>query len=97
MKIITDNKVRPTLYSYELTAKERDQFDYKDDAKFEQCTYIRYLNNVYCVNDFERCIPTGPLALLGWEGVESQSYFSGVLIQTSEHDPDYVIMGRYSN
>lgn len=96
MKIITDNKTRPTLYSYELTKKEREEFDYMDDETFQQNTFIRYMGNTYCVGDFMFCGVDSDFGKKGWHGYESQSYFSGVLIKVSEHDADYVIMGRYS-
>ena len=100
LKIITNNHTRPVLFWYELTPKEKAEFDWlltsstltPDDAEF-----VRYKWSVYCLSDIERANRD---IFPGWDGYASDSFFSGILFkyhreEWGEIDTDHVIMGWY--
>lgn len=89
MKIITNNQPRQLIYGYELTDKEKRDFDYLDDI--DNHNFIKYKGFIYDVSEFMRV--NSDDSLKGWDGYTGESYFSGVLIKYV--DSDYVIMGRY--
>ena len=89
MKIITNNQPRLLLYGYELTDKEKTDFNYLDDI--DSHNFIKYKGFIYDVSEF---ISTYNMdSLRDWDGYSSDSYFSGVLIKFI--DSDYVLMARY--
>ena len=89
MNIATDNKWKQFIYGYELTPKERKEFDYMMDEEIDSTNFLRYRKWVYSVNDFMRTdhFP-------GWHGYHSDSFFSGVVITVSDHSDSYKI-GTY--
>lgn len=89
MKIITNNQPRQLIYGYELTDKEKRDFDYLDDT--DNHNFIKYKGFIYDVSEFMRV--NSDDSLKGWDGYTSESYFSGVLIKII--DSDTAIMGRY--
>ena len=89
MKIITNNQPRLLLYGYELTNKEKQDFDYLDDT--DSHNFVKYKGNIYDVSEF---ISTYNMdSLKDWDGYSSDSFFSGILIKYI--DSDTVIVGRY--
>ena len=89
MKIITNNQPRLLLYGYELTEKQRQDFDYLEDI--DGNNFVKYKGNIYDVSEF---MSTHNMdSLKGWDGYSSDSFFSGVLIKII--DSDTVIMGTY--
>ena len=89
MKIITNNQPRLLLYGYELTEKQRQDFDYLDDI--DGNNFVKYKGFIYDVSEF---MSTHNMdSLKGWDGYSSDSFFSGVLIKII--DSDTVIMGTY--
>ena len=93
MKIITNNKFRPTLTWNDLTPKEQREFDYleREDEKYG-AAFIRYNKVVYKVGEFMR-INNNP-DLKDWDGYVSDTYFSGVLVKF-DRECEMVKMGRY--
>jgi hypothetical protein len=94
MKIITNNQPRDVISGYELTEKECKEFDYIDweaVRKGEDAPdFFRYKGNVYHLQDAEVS------RIKGWDGMFSESFFSGVLIKYIEGDyGEVVIVGRY--
>ncbi|QFP93539.1 hypothetical protein [Edwardsiella phage vB_EtaM_ET-ABTNL-9] len=89
MRIITNNQPRQLIYGYELTDKERQDFDYLDDI--DNHNFVKYRGNIYDVNEFMRV--NSDDSLKGWDGYIGESYFSGVLIKVI--DSDTAIMARY--
>lgn len=91
MKIITNNQPRQLIYGYELTEKQKQDFDYLDDIDSQD--FVRYKGNIYDVSEFMSTYNMD--SLKDWDGYTSDSYFSGVLIKII--DSDTVIIGRYIN
>ena len=87
MKIITNNHWHNFLYGYELTDKEKREFDYLDDIDFAD--FIRYRGCLYDPGEFMRVdhIPE----FEQWQGYQSDSYFSGVLLRYSRDCEQYQI------
>ena len=92
LKIITNNRPRHFVYGYELTAKEKADFDYIPADEIDGHDFFRYRGNVYDPGEFMR-VPEG--AFPGkWDGYAGDSYFSGVLIRYTE-DMESVVVATY--
>ena len=89
MQIITNNQPRQLIYGYELTDKEKSNFDYLDDI--DNHNFVKYKGFIYDVSEFMSTYNME--SLKDWDGYSSDSYFSGVLINII--DSDYVLMARY--
>ena len=96
--IVSNNVPRPILRDYELTPAERAEFDYLDWASIEagrdSASFARYRGELYDLGEFQspRGLPTdSPLTC--WDGYQSDSYFSAVLIRYASAEE--VILGRY--
>jgi len=76
---------------WELTDKERAEFDYMSDIN--EGSFFRYKGAVYDLGEFMRVEEGGPLELLGWHGISTDSYFSGTIIRLSR-DCESVTVGR---
>ena len=86
MEIMTNNIPRPVISEWELTAKERAAFDYAIDG----CSFFRYKGAVYAMCEFVRA----PGVLQEWDGVMSDSFFSGIVVKIVNAG-ESVIVGRY--
>lgn len=105
MKIKTNNIPRPVVYGYELTEKEREDFDYPDDIDTAQ--FFRFKGQVYGIGEFSRIIPQGSKRchptesdnpdFAGWHGYASDSFFSGVLIKWADDNFETLIVGVYTS
>lgn len=106
--IITNNVPRDLLDCYELTAKEREKFDYLDWDEIEQganpTQFFRYKGEVYDLGEFQgtrEWVGYNAPDFKGWHGYQSDSFFSGILVkypETDDHrelDWERVIVGRY--
>lgn len=78
-----NNVPRPVLYWYELTDKERAEFDYIDTVEKQQdARFMRYKNWCYDLGEFMYIAPHAQRT--GWEkfdGYHVHSYFSAVLVK----------------
>jgi hypothetical protein len=90
LTIKTNSHYRPLIYGNDLTAKERKEFDYYNDGALYDASFFRYKGCTYDLGKFMRC----PNGLSLWDGYESDSYFSGVLIKFSGCG-EYVKVARY--
>ena len=90
MKIITNNKPRQLVYGYELTDKQKQDFDYIDDI--DSHDFVKYKNNIYDLSEFMRVENND--SLKDWHGYSSDSFFSGTLVKYTD-DMESVIMGWY--
>lgn len=97
MEIRTNNTPRLIVDAYELTAKERKEFDYLDwpaiDAGFDSANFFRYKGQLYDLGEFMRCDTA--FGLSAWDGYFSDSMYSGVLVKYAGRDSDHVIVGMY--
>ena len=96
--IITNNVPRPIIQAYELTEDEREEFDYLDWKAIEKgedsASFVRYKGEVYDLNEFQ--FMPNVLTFHGWDGVLSDSFFSGILVKhMPEANFEEVVMGRY--
>ena len=90
MKVITNNKPRQLIYGYELTDKQKQDFDYIDDI--DSHNFVKYKGMIFDIGEFIRVENND--SLKGWDGYSSDSFFSGTLIKYAE-DMESVIMGWY--
>lgn len=92
MEIRTNNKPRNILLACELTEKELLEFDYLKGERLDFASFFRYKGNVYDLGEFMLC----PDSFLykNWQGIYSDSVFSGVLIKYCDGF-DQVIVAQY--
>ena len=94
MNIKTDHKWKNFLYGYELTEKEKSEFDYLTTEQIDFGSFIRYKGRVYDTGEFMR-VSDQMGGLLGWHGYSSDSFFSGVVIKVSDDGEQYMIGAYY--
>lgn len=96
LTIRTNNKPRLIIDDYQLTEKERLDFDYPDwqaiDRGEDFACFFRYKGQMYDLGEFTRVAADSPLS--GWEGGSADSFFSGVVVRYTE-DGEHVIVGQY--
>ena len=99
MHIRTNWHRREIVSEFQLTEKEREQFDYLDwhamDDGRDSASFFRYRGELYDLGQFMRTdAPGTPVA--AWDGYMSDSYFSGTLVKfVSEDCDDYIIVASY--
>jgi hypothetical protein len=87
MKVITNYQYRNMVYGYELTPKERQDFDYIDADDFDSHDFFRYMGQIYDVNEAERS------NVAGWDGQFTDTFFSAILIKL-DPEGDRIMVGR---
>lgn len=94
MKIITNNVPRTLIFGFDLTAKERKEFDYLTDDEINDQSFFRYKGAVYHLGDIQRVerLPEDS-PLNRWHGFAGDSFFSGIVIRLV--NDDQIIIGRY--
>ena len=92
--ITTNNQARDVLRSYDLTEKERNEFDYLDEEQIEWASFFRYKGQVYDLGEFMNCTQSVN-GFKDWHGIQSDSFFSGLLVRYAEEYCESVIVGRY--
>ena len=92
MRTVTNNVPRFILDSSELTAKEREQFDYLNWGKLDKgedsASFVRYKGNILSLGDFMRSTDETDK----WDGYYGISYFMAYVIKVCD-DGETVIMG----
>ncbi len=86
----TNNIPRAIFSGYELTDKEKEEFDYYTNDELENASFFRYKRGVYDIGEF---LPTHE-SLQPWQGHSPTTYFSGVVIRYTD-DMESVIVGAY--
>lgn len=76
MDIITNHVPRDIIYGFQLSPKEREDFDYYSDDELDERQFFRYRGSVYDTSEFYPW-----LTLPKWDGFRSDSFFSGVAIK----------------
>ena len=87
VRVTTNNIPRDVLYGFELTARERAEFDYYSTVEeFNSAQFFRYKGEVYDLGEFE--VATIP----GWDGQQVDSFFSAIVIRYTD-DYERVVVG----
>lgn len=93
LEIITNHVYRDTVSGFELTAKERKEFDWMNEEEIINSSFVRFKGWTYYIGDFMRIEHNSDLK--GWDGYSSDTFFSGVLIKLDPEDGERVLMGTY--
>ena len=91
LKIRSNKHWRNFLYGYELTDKEKSEFDWIDQEEIDTHNFFKYRGCVYSLDQFMRFNGGG---LDEWDGYAGDSYFSGVVIKLSDDGEQYQV-GTY--
>jgi hypothetical protein len=96
LTIKTNRRPRPVLYWHDLTARERNQFDYLDtESAQESATFTRYRGWVHDLGEFQTTHGMPEFSpLTGWHGYHADSYFSGVLVRYTQ-DHESIVMATF--
>jgi hypothetical protein len=91
MIIKTNNIPRHTIDAYQLTDKEKSEFDYIDFSD-ENCSnqFFRYKGNLYDLSEAMRCDSFGI-----WQGIYTESAFSGVLVRSDDGFESVIVASYY--
>lgn len=96
LMIRTNWHKRPILNAWELTEKERAEFDYYDGDYMDwPSSFFRYKGEVYDLSEFERVTSKD---LREWDAYRSDTFFSGVVVRwVYEEDigETLLIVGEY--
>lgn len=96
LKIYTNNVPRHVIYGYELTMKEAKEFDYLKGEALEFNHFVRYKGSVYDLSEFMSVRGLGsPTEFKDWDGYQSDSFFSGIVIKYVNSDCGEVVVGTY--
>lgn len=94
--IKTDHKWKAVLSGFELPKKWRKEFSYLTNDQYSDVRFAYYNKYYYDVQEF--MVLQGhagqPKEFKGWDGYQSDSYFSGIVIKISSDGEKYKI-GRY--
>lgn len=90
MKIITNNKPRQLVYGYELTDKQKTDFDYLEDIDFEE--FVQYQGMIIHVGEFVQLSGDSEESKAGWHGVHGLNAFCGVLVKLLDNGS--VVVGK---
>lgn len=97
MEIVTNNVPRQLICGYELSDKERIEFDYLTDDELCGREFFKYKGELYDLGEFMRITDTMALhsgQLKEWHGYMADSYFSGILIRHNE-SYDEIVVGQF--
>lgn len=93
MIIKCNNKPRPIIYGFELSDKQKVDFNYLGE-NINENRFFMYKNEIYDINDFMRVCDLHNNPFSGYHGYISESFFSGILIKLCDNS-DYIIVARY--
>ncbi len=85
LTVKTNNVPRDIIEGYELTPKERADFDYIDFDAIERgedsASFFRYKGQVYDLGEFEVWDNPASITRGPWDGFRSDSFFSGLAVR----------------
>lgn len=91
IKITTNNVPRDIVEAYQLTEKERKEFDYLDWSAIERgedsASFVRYRGVLYSLSDFVRIVPrSGSVGPMGFthpvDDASELSKWDGILTES---------------
>jgi hypothetical protein len=85
-----------TLFWDELTQAEQAEFDWLDTEESQHhARFSRYRGEIYCWSEWE--VASDKLnALGGWDAVQHDTAFSGMLVRIIQNDPDHVQIATFA-
>jgi hypothetical protein len=89
--VTTNNHARPIIQGYELTAKERAEFDYIDWRVEDSASFFRYKGDLHDLGEFS-VWTTRPEELRAWDGYRADSFFSALVVRYKD-DFESVVVG----
>ena len=102
IKITTNHVPRDIVYGFELSDKERQEFDYYTPDELDNAEFFRYKGRAYDLGEFMRIDGHDDKEFTKWDGYMSDSFFSGILVKwprmdynPREIDAEHVIVGWY--
>lgn len=90
----TNSVPRDIVYGFELSEKEKKEFDYLTEEELNNGNFFRYKGWTYDMGDFLIISEFAPKELLKWDGHHFDTYFSGVVVRYVENF-ERIIVGRY--
>ena len=86
LKIFGNNHNVPIIYGYELSDKEKKEFDFLEGEELENSEFFRFKNWTYYLGDFMRLSNNSPFeeCPIKFDGHSSDTFFSGILVKYSE-------------
>lgn len=93
MEIRTNHQFRSLIYGYQLTDKEKAEFEYIPVEDIDNHGFFRYKRRVYDLWEAVRCSDES-LKNKGWQGYVADGFFSGIVIRLSK-DGERVKIGQY--
>ena len=98
LTVVTNNVPRDVVEAYELSEAERSEFDYLDWEAIERgedsASFIRYRGELIDLGEFERWDNPASPTRQGWDGIRTDSFFSGLLVRYCD-DFERVVVARY--
>lgn len=97
--IKTNNIPRELVSWFDMPADEAQEwFSYVDEDERYSPRFVQYRGSWYDVNDFESTRSLGtPHPFKVWDGYQSESFFSGILVRYVDSQCESVIVARYYN
>jgi len=98
MQVKTNNTLRSFLYGYQVPDKVLSDFSHLSEDE-KQDGWIKYRNSYYHMSDFTTT--QGPygnqeIYKLGWHGLLTDTFFSGIVIKILDDGESYQIGTIYS-
>lgn len=98
INVKTNNVPRPVIDAYELSAAERQEFDYFDWDAVERGelspTFFRFKGELYDLGEFMVWDNPASPTRGHWDGYRSDSFFSGLVVRYCE-DYEWVVVGTF--
>lgn len=80
LKLYGNNHNIPIIYGWELTDKEKKEFDYYTDEELNCGAFFRYKGNVYDLHDIMRYTGKDDLTPYA-DGIVNDTFFSGIVVK----------------
>ena len=95
LTVKTNNVPRDLISAFELSSaqysKLREQFDYLTEDEFDSTVFFKYRGQVYTLSEFMRT--EGDLLAQGWQGILTDTFFSGIVVKIVE-SCERIVVGR---